>query len=264
MAEGVNMVVFKIYRGMAKQFTLLFLFTSLCTSILPAQTEQRDSFEASLSVQRINNVWTATGTFRKLTSGADTLDYQLILTARSDEGVIRNVVRKGTIYWTGAQDTMLSIAPSDPVLLPWRLDDHIIGVLALLKKNKLVLRKTWNSLEGSRNRPGAPGSTIGLEINGVVLDDTKTKTGRDFFDQFYKAWNAHPVDTWPDHTIVIAELPTFGRTTAISVKLNGEELLQQNLFPNEDFLSELTRYTINLCIQSLGQKLPASEWDGDL
>lgn len=249
---------------MARAINLLFLLVCLSPAMLSAQTVQRDSFEASLSVQRLHSAWTATGTFRKLTAGPDTLDYQLILTARSDEGVIRNVVRKGTIYWTGDQDSFVTIAPPDPVLLPWRVDDHIIGVLALLKKNQLVLRKNWNSLEGSRNRPGSPGSTIGLEINGVVLDDTKTKTGRDFFDQFYKAWNAHPVDTWPDHTIVIAELPTFGRTTAISIKLNGEELLQQNLFPNEDFLTELTKYTINLCIQSLGQKLPTSEWDGDL
>lgn len=245
------------------------LFLTLCfllffSTIGITQWDQRDSLEASLSVQRVNSSWTASGYFRKLNPGADTLEYQLILTARSDEGLIRNVMGKGTIFWNGLQDTAILLTPDVPVLLPWRLNDHVIGVLAILKKNKLVLRKTWNSLEGNRNKPGSPGSTIGLEINGVVLDDTKTKVGKDFYDQFYKAWNAHPVDTWPDHTIVISELPTFGRTTAIAVQLNGDELLQQNLFPNDDFLSELTRYTVNLCIQSLGQKLPASEWDGDL
>ena len=54
-----------------------------------------------------------------------------------------------------------------------------------------------------------------LEIDGLLIEDTKTKSGREFYDLFYRDWNA-PEEA-KNYSIFIVEKPFRLNITLIEV-----------------------------------------------
>lgn len=71
----------------------------------------------------------------------------------------------------------------------------------------------------------------GIEFEGFILDDTRTKTGRDFYDLFYARWIA---PKGANYNLVIKELPPRGRLARISVELEGEVIYSRFMQPKID------------------------------
>ncbi len=71
----------------------------------------------------------------------------------------------------------------------------------------------------------------GLEITGLVLDETKTKAGHDFYDFFNINWNSVP---GLQYTIHVAEQPDLGRGSSIKVLINETQVFFQRLNPRTD------------------------------
>lgn len=90
---------------------------------------------------------------------------------------------------------------------------------------------------------------IFLEIDGIVVDETRSKIGRDFYDVFYQLWQA-PTDA-KRFTITISELPAPGLGTIIYVKVNDTETFRYRLQPRFDFIQEAGRYAVNLTYRYL-------------
>ncbi len=80
----------------------------------------------------------------------------------------------------------------------------------------------------------------GLEFGGLVIDNTRTRVGRDFYDIFYSLWEA-PTGAG-DYIIKMEELPGRGRATRLVVWLDDEEVVEANLRPNYDYLEGLAGY----------------------
>lgn len=76
----------------------------------------------------------------------------------------------------------------------------------------------------------------GLEIGGLLLDETATKFGHELFDVFKQAWRP-PQGVF--YNIVIGERyqPTNG--SLVSVTLNGQAVFQGLLAPRRDAIEEL-------------------------
>ncbi|MCB2408992.1 curli production assembly/transport protein CsgE [Hymenobacter lucidus] len=78
------------------------------------------------------------------------------------------------------------------------------------------------------------------EIEGLVMDQTITKVGHDFYDAFYSLWEA-PAEAG-DFTIIIHEKPARGTSTLISVEVNENELLELPLQPKAEVIEETATY----------------------
>ncbi len=83
-----------------------------------------------------------------------------------------------------------------------------------------------------------------LEIDGLILDETRSKTGRDFYDIFYNKWVA-PAEA-RDFSITIRELPSRGRSARIAVEVNGNILFSRFLQPRQDILELLAEQTVTV------------------
>ena len=92
---------------------------------------------------------------------------------------------------------------------------------------RLLLQRT-DSASKSRAR--------GPEAAGLVLDQTLTKVGRDFFDLFYTAFEPPPGVL--DYTITIAERPGRLGPALVALTVNDIELLEMPLSPQYDPLVE--------------------------
>jgi curli production assembly/transport component CsgE len=76
-----------------------------------------------------------------------------------------------------------------------------------------------------------------IEIDGLLFDETKTKSGRDFYDYFYSGWEA-PAEA-KNYSIIIQEKPYRLTTTMIEVKINETMVFQSFLQPRQEIVEML-------------------------
>jgi len=88
-----------------------------------------------------------------------------------------------------------------------------------------------------------------LEIDEIILDETITKVGRDFYDLFYTSWN-NPTQI-KDFSITIKEMPMPGIGTQITVMIDDFEILKQFIRPNQEMIEMLSAYSVDLASQFL-------------
>ncbi|WP_167856231.1 CsgE family curli-type amyloid fiber assembly protein [Hymenobacter metallicola] len=89
------------------------------------------------------------------------------------------------------------------------------------------------------------------EIEGLVMDQTITKVGHDFYDAFYSIWEV-PAEVG-DYTIIIHEKPARGTSTLISVEVNENELLELPLQPKAEVIEETAAYAFEVATNFLVQ-----------
>jgi hypothetical protein len=79
-----------------------------------------------------------------------------------------------------------------------------------------------------------------IEIEGLVLDETRSKLAHDFYEQFYANWTAVEEDINTAYAIIIREMPNLiGIGTRIIVEVDGQELTALNLHPRSDMVEAL-------------------------
>ena len=90
---------------------------------------------------------------------------------------------------------------------------------------------------------------LDLEIGEMIFDETITKVGRDFYDEFYTNWSNPTQIT--DFSITIKEMPMPGVGTQITVLIDDYEILKQFIRPNQEMIEMLSEYTVGLASQFL-------------
>ena len=90
---------------------------------------------------------------------------------------------------------------------------------------------------------------LDLEIGEMVFDETITKVGRDFYEEFFSTWS-NPTQI-KDFTITVKERPVPGIGTEITVLIDEFELLRQFIRPNQEQIELLAEYTVSLAGQYL-------------
>ncbi|AWH74761.1 hypothetical protein DCS32_11515 [Dokdonia sp. Dokd-P16] len=89
----------------------------------------------------------------------------------------------------------------------------------------------------------------GFEINGLVIQKTITKAGRDFYRFFYSDYYNKGIKT--NKNITIVEIPGRQRSTRISVKVGDKIVWQFFSQPKKTFLQEMASLAMGRCIVQL-------------
>ncbi|MFK7932759.1 MAG: CsgE family curli-type amyloid fiber assembly protein [Saprospiraceae bacterium] len=89
----------------------------------------------------------------------------------------------------------------------------------------------------------SPNRLPDLEIDGLIIDETRTKVGRDYYEIFYNQWEAPAAAK--NYTIRIKELPSQGRGAQIQVLVNDELLIQRFMQPRQDIIEELANRSVS-------------------
>ncbi len=93
---------------------------------------------------------------------------------------------------------------------------------------------------------------VELEIDGLILDETRTKLGRDFYDLFYGKWIA-PQDA-RDYAIMLIEAPARGRLVSISVEVDDRPVYRRMLQPRRDLLAASADQAVRAVADHLTQR----------
>ena len=81
-----------------------------------------------------------------------------------------------------------------------------------------------------------------IEIDGLLVNNTKTKNGNDFYELFFRDWIA-PVNA-RNYTISINEKPYRITTTMIEIKINETVVFQSFLQPRIDIIEGIAQQSI--------------------
>lgn len=81
-----------------------------------------------------------------------------------------------------------------------------------------------------------------IEIDGLLVNNTKTKNGNDFYELFFRDWIA-PVNAH-NYTIFINEKPYRVTTTMIEIKINETVVFQSFLQPRIDIIEGIAQQSI--------------------
>ncbi len=95
----------------------------------------------------------------------------------------------------------------------------------------------------------------GLGISGLVLDETRTKAGRDFYEMFYVQWTTIPLI---DYTISIEEQPDRARGSFIKVFIDDSPVFFERLIPRMQEIEESVARAIQRCRLILVRRLETS------
>ena len=85
---------------------------------------------------------------------------------------------------------------------------------------------------------------LDLEIDELLVNETISKPGNDFFDMFYNRF------VWPDvpgdYIVTISERPFRLTTTLVAIKVNDLEVFSNYLQSRSSFIEELVSYATEI------------------
>lgn len=112
------------------------------------------------------------------------------------------------------------------------------------EKNQLI---TKDSLElGLQNNAMIEEKAL-MNITGVVVDESKTKIGHDFYDLFYSIYNQYPNKF--DFIITISELPYRGLTSKIQVNVQQNTVYEFIGNPDEEYTKQQVSMSLNRLVE---------------
>ncbi len=140
------------------------------------------------------------------------------------------------------------------VLTIYNSDDNPVGQdrIELSSENgyqEIVKDKLSPKEEAANQDQAAPQD--GYIMDGLVIENTLTKSGRDFYKYFYSEYYNLGIQT--KKNIVIEEVPGRMRTTRISVKIDDQLLWQFFSQPKKSFLQSMAVTALDRCIKYLQQ-----------
>lgn len=96
----------------------------------------------------------------------------------------------------------------------------------------------------------------GLEFGGLVINETRSKMGKDFFDVFYQYWQ-EPEDAG-NFMLAISEQPVPSLGTLVIVKIDGQPVFKSRLQPRRNVIEKIAKQAVAMSYRSLQQQISTS------
>ena len=109
----------------------------------------------------------------------------------------------------------------------------------IVARNRVVFNES-NKEEVTNKEEAVPKD--GIELTGLVTEETLTKNGKDFYDQFYYYYYNNSING--DEVVVIEEMFTFRTRTKISVKIGDEEIFSFFGSSNDEYIDEMAKISV--------------------
>jgi curli production assembly/transport component CsgE len=134
------------------------------------------------------------------------------------------------------QEDVPDSAPKDTQLQKFRRAfEKVVGEKKIQQKQKKKVKKD---------------PTLNLGV--MILDQTRTKMGRDFYNLFYRNWQSP--DSTGNFTITISEKPLPGLGSLISVKVDYKKVYRARLQPKRRYIKAVSKQAIARCQKIIRRK----------
>jgi hypothetical protein len=188
--------------------------------------------KAKIDIEKVEDVIAVSATAENLKSVFKSISFKLSVEKSNKANTNRS---------SNVQDGRFTLEPLQKIALSkteinvTKKDQITISLLIYDENNTLIGQDKiiiGQNVLGDSNVSSKPNDGVGLI--GIVSNDTKTKLGNDFYDLFYYQYDKFKLSS--PKNISIQEELTFGRTTKISVNVEGEVIDEFIARPDEEFL----------------------------
>ncbi len=216
-------------------FKLAFILLFANMQTISSQTVYKE-VKAKIEVEEIENILSITGTAENLKAVYKNISFKLSVFKKNKLNDNKS---------SNMQDGRMTLEPINKVILSKTLinrgkDDQIIVLLLIYDEDNVIIGKD-RIVFGQEEEPKVSvlKPNDGLEMIGIVSNETKTKLGNDFYDFFYSEFSKLKINS--NKIIYVQEELTFGRTTKIIVNIDGEIIEEFIARPEEDFLKYMSQ-----------------------
>lgn len=174
------------------------------------------------------------------------LNYLLIAIKKTESNNLSNNKQEGQFVIAAYEkknlsELRLNISKGDEIKSYLFIRDEINNKL-IAKDSVLINYKEKDSEDEISSKTEAVFLKEDFVIKGLVIDQTKTKFGRDFFDYFYSAYNLMN-EKYPFVT-TITEIPSIGRTSIIQIEDRDKLLHSFRVEPKEEYIKMQVDFTL--------------------
>ncbi|MBP8793108.1 MAG: hypothetical protein KBH29_08010 [Lutibacter sp.] len=216
-----------------------------------------DDFEAKIQVENQNGIIIINSTAFNKTEITSSLIYKFTL-FNSNESVDNIEEEKNSRFVVSANEKVnLSLITFKlngtekkiAELLIYNLDNEIVAQDRIvfnensndeLEKKKVLDEKFKQEQENSQDV--SVEVKDGLELRGIIVEDTKTKPGRDFYKLFYSLYTQNNING--NEVVKIKEILALGRNTKIEVIVGDDVVFSFFVRPSMEYLSKINDYAI--------------------
>jgi len=110
-----------------------------------------------------------------------------------------------------------------------------------------ALQSLYDNLVKEKSKNNS--NTDELEIDGLIFDETRSKAGQQFYEDFFNKWE--PPEGISGYSIFVKEIPFMMNMTSISIMVNDYEVLNTRLQPRGDFIIALVNDAVNMTREAL-------------
>ena len=187
--------------------------------------------KAKIEIKEIENLLAITGTVENLKSEFKNIHYKLTVYKKNKSNSNKS---------NNSQDGRATLEPIQKIDLSktqvnFTKEDEIIVLLLIYdEENKIIGKDRIVFGEEAPSDTGQLTPKDGIEMLGIVSNETKTKLGNDFYDFFYTEYSKLKMSS--TKIVSVQEELTFGRTTKITIIIDGEIIEEFISRPDEDFL----------------------------
>ena len=232
---------------MIKFFTSAFFLLGFSLNLFGQSFEK---YVAKLDSQQVDGKKVIVGWFTSNATSPIYINYETVLKLKGNE----EKVKRGTTLTLPATPTLLTKAIFTLNEIEFEHIRLVVTnqqneILAFDKIDAPLLPKKIEAHSKTSDLPTINNSKVSavlsdLEIEGLVLDETRSKLARDFYETFYRNWSTLQINT-QGQTIVIRETPSrIGIGTRVAVEINDRSVYQINLRPRADLIEDLARQLV--------------------
>lgn len=224
----------------------LLLFLSFFSIVSVAQ-ENRDSLiVAKIEVLESENMLTFKPTVQNNGVYHYELDYLLLIKKTDANKNLSVNQQKGK--FTLQPNSIESLSNTE---INRTQEQQITAILFIRDEvaNKLI---TKDSLKITTKELRPVKETSLMVMTGIVVDDSKTKMGRDYYDAFYSTYNQYPSKF--DFIINISEQPHRGLSSIMQIKVDQDLIFEFFTNPDEEFIKEQVSNTFQRLISYANSK----------
>lgn len=106
----------------------------------------------------------------------------------------------------------------------------------------------------------------GAALRNLVMDNTLSKMGQDFYEYFYEQWD--PPETERHFTVYIEEKPSPGMGNMVMIKINYDKVFQSRLTPRQEMIKKMAQQAVSRSenyianYQQIKQQLEGADMEG--
>lgn len=239
---------------------LFHIFPFIILMVLPAigiSQMYNTQVEAKIDMQQYGNSYSITGSASNKTVLNQSLIYKLsvIKNGGNDTNISNNDQSGRFVLEPGEKknlsNTTIIVSEEDRVVVlllindeedkPLGMDRIVINGnendLALEKRDSIEREKAINPSPDVNNQ-----NQDGFLLRGVVVEDTKTKPGRDFYKMFYSLYSSNNING--EEIVTIKEELSLNNNTKIELLVANEKVMEFFLRPQNDYLKAMAETSI--------------------